>query len=700
MSIDELIHVGTTRHRVATLAATIAAFGGIGAWTLLPGSASASAAAVSAVTADRGTISVTVSGSGPISAGATFASSVSAAAKPTSAAATPAAATPAGVPVTPLVSGRLVNLLVTPGQAVRAGQPIAVLSDPTAAGNVLQAQIALRAAAAAVAGGANGASGLTLAQQRLAAITKPSQTTLTQAQLDVASAKLAYETLRKAPTPPTAAAIAAAKLTVTLSEQKLTALSQPPSQSSVLTAQLAVTQAQAKLNALYAAPPAPLASDVQAAQLALTLAQQQLAALTNPTPAETTAAQLAVSQAQAKLDSLRAAPPAPDAATLAAAQQELALAQQNLAALTAPLPTDATVAAARSNLQAANQALAALQGRSATDPPRIAAQQAVAQASQRLSDLVASPQLASLTQPQLDLTSAQAAQAALLKTPTPPSATALASARLAVTPATEKLVMAKRPDPATLTQAQLDLANAQITQQTDQLRLVAARDTLLLAQLHMQQLTVTTPTAGTVTGVIASPGTQVDPTAALISVADLQHLSVTINMTEFDVAHLKVGDAALVDVAALGGTSIPGRVTAIAPVGVSNSGVVQFPVTVSLSKTAAGIKPGMLASVQVTTAQARGAVRVPLDAISYSANGGKPQVTLLAPNGVKTPKTVTLGLAGPTLVQVVSGVTPGQRLTVPVQPAAAGGGNGTPTTPSGPAGIGVPPASANQGSQN
>jgi RND family efflux transporter MFP subunit len=267
-----------------------------------------------------------------------------------------------------------------------------------------------------------------------------------------------------------------------------------------------------------------------------------------------------------------------------------------------------------------------------------------------------------------------------------------------VTVATEKLVLARRPDPATLTQAQLDLANARTTQQTDQLKLVAARDTLLLAQLHAQQLTVTTPITGTVTGLLASPGTQVDPSVALISVADLQHLSVTINMTEFDVAHLKVGDAAVIDVAALGGTSIPGTVTSIAPVGVSNSGVVQFPVTVALTKTTSGIKPGMLASVQVTTAQARGAVRVPLDAISYSSGGGKPQVTLISSTGAKTVKPVTLGLAGPSLVQVVKGVAPGQQLAVPTLAAASVGG--TPTTSSGPAGIGVPPASANQGSQN
>jgi hypothetical protein len=90
-------------------------------------------------------------------------------------------------------------------------------------------------------------------------------------------------------------------------------------------------------------------------------------------------------------------------------------------------------------------------------------------------------------------------------------------------------------------------------------------------------------------------------------------------------------------------------------------------------------------------------VRIPLDAISYAGNG-KPQVTLLNPGGAKTTRPVTLGLAGPGLVQVVSGVTAGQRLAV-VLPAAAGTGSSTPAT-NGVPGIGVPAPSSSQGSGN
>jgi HlyD family secretion protein len=477
---------------MAAEAVALVALIGAALWILLPSSGSA-AANVVAVTADRGNIAVTVSGSGPVSAGSTPASA--AAAKPGSAAVVAAAAAaaagapPAGVSVTPLVSGRVAKVLVTPGQVVRVRQPIALLTDPTAADAVAQARNALATAStsASTSDGAGTASlSVTLARQHLAAVAVPSQSAVTQARLDLASAKLAYNHLRNTTTTP-------------------------------------------------------------------------------PTPAPTPAA--------------------------------------------------------------------------------------------------------------------------------------LADARLAIKLASQKLDAANRVDPAALTQAKLDLANAIASQRTDQLKLAAARRTFRLAVEHQQDLTVRTPVAGTVTSVLSAPTAQVDSATPIISVADLAHLSVTINMSEFDVARIKVGDVAAINVAAIGATSIPGRVTSIAPVGVSNSGVVQFPVTVALNRTAKGLMPGMLASVQVTTAQRLGVVRVPLDAITYGgANGNTPQVTVLGPTGGQTVRTVKLGLAGPSLVQVVSGVKPGDRLAVTVQPTPAGGSSSTPTS-SGPAGIGVPAPTpgANQG---
>jgi RND family efflux transporter MFP subunit len=435
--------------------------------------------------------------------------------------------------VTSLVSGRLLKVLVAPGQVVRVGQSIALLTDPTAADAVTQARIALNTASASVAGTSGGSvdAGLavTLAQQHLAALSVQAKPALTQARMDLATAEASYDTLVRGKSP-------------------------------------AVTQARIDLDS-----------------------------------------------AKVAYDSLRTASPPPTPAALAGARLAVTLANQKLE-----------------------------QARR-VDPA------------------------------------------------------ALASARLAIKLAGQKLALARRLDPAAVAQAKLDLATARVTRETDRLKLDAARSTLQLARLHQRQLTVRSPVAGTVTSMFASPGAQVDPSLPIVSVADLTHLSVTINMSEFDVANIKLGDRAVVDVAALGGTSIPGTVTSIASVGVSNSGVVQFPVTVALSRTVKGLRPGMLASVQVTTAQRRGVVRVPLDAISYAGNG-KPQVTMLSASGAKTTKTVTLGLAGPSLVQVVSGVTAGQRFAV-VLPSNAASSSSAPGT-NGVPGIGVPPASANQGNGN
>lgn len=702
--------------------ALVAAVAGVGVWYFYPSSSTAPVA-LQTTRASRGNVVVSVAGSGPVSAfGFSPASGTSApaGATPAQAAASSASGVTVGLPVFPSTTGQLVRLLVTPGEKVRAGQVVALLSDPAAASAIVQAQVGVQTAQLALSGApasaqevAAGQLAVDVARKKLGALsTPPKQTAVTKARLDLATAQAAYDALRKAPASPSATALTAAKLAITLAQQKLGVVYQPATQAAVLSAQEAVSQAQAKLNGLQAAPAGPLPSEVNSALLALTLAEQQLAALKNPTPADATAARLAVSQAQAKLDALRAAPAPPDPAALTAAQQGLAVANANLDAVTAPRASRSAVLVAQRDLRAANERLAALRGSSQFS----AAQQAVAQASQRLSGLVSSPALASMSQARIDLLNAKAAYETLRKAPVPPARTALDAAAMAVTLARQSLAqLSAPPDPSAVGQARLDLANARTALSAlqvkgvpatpaeialDQLKLQSARDALRVAELHQQSLVVRAPIPGTVTSILARPGVQVDATTPVLAIADLKRLFVSINMSEFDVANIRIGDRATVDVAALGGTSIAARVVAIAPVGVNNGGVVQFPVTVALTKAPVGLRPGMLASVTVVTAERKAVVRVPVDVIGTVASGdnaGESTVTSIDPAGRQRVHVVVLGLAGAGYVQVLKGVTPGERLVLPqvaVAPSGGGGGAGG----AGPAGIGVPPAQAdNQG---
>jgi RND family efflux transporter MFP subunit len=235
---------------------------------------------------------------------------------------------------------------------------------------------------------------------------------------------------------------------------------------------------------------------------------------------------------------------------------------------------------------------------------------------------------------------------------------------------------------------------AQITQDAAKVR--AAQAQLFAAQTMLAQTTVRAPIAGTVTAVSVSPGAQVDPTVAIASIADLRRLFVTVNMSEFDVANIKSGDRAIVDVGAVGGTTLAAKVVAVAPVGVSNAGVVQFPVTVAIGKPPFRLRPGMLATVEVITTERKGVLRVPLDTISTVAGGsndGQTEVTLLDKTGRQRMRFVDLGAAGPVYVEVLHGLKGGERIVVPqVAAGQSAGGAGTPP------GIGVP-ANQDQGNQ-
>ncbi len=93
------------------------------------------------------------------------------------------------------------------------------------------------------------------------------------------------------------------------------------------------------------------------------------------------------------------------------------------------------------------------------------------------------------------------------------------------------------------------------------------------------------------TAVLASPGASVDAVTPVVTLADLAHLAVRVDLSEFDAARVRAGLPAIVSVDALGGRSLAGRVVFEALAGVDNGGVVTFPARVEMPK-AAGVKPG------------------------------------------------------------------------------------------------------------
>lgn len=649
----------------------------------------AARAAQQTVTAARGDVVVAVGGvgrvvearqSGPIAVAGGTSTTGGGASTPSTATTAPPDS------VFPSASGHVARYLVQPGQRIAAGAPIALLDDggtaaisvAQARGDLASAQLELRQKQThdpsqglpALPAEVRAASlALQAARERARQIAHPRPADIASARLDVRKARADLETLLRRPLP---AALTAARLVVAAATQRLAKVERTPTAADVAAAGAELARAQADLDALLK-PGTPLASAVRAAQAVVDAANQKLAQLTRPNALDVASARAELAKAQADLDALQQPGSSATTSAVHAAQTAVDVATQRLAQVSGP-PNPVEVATAQSDLQKAQAELdTLLQSGTPLASAVRAAQAAVDVANQRVAQVGKGATPADVATARAELQTARSDQANLQR---PPTAGALTAGRFAVSVAERHLAQLLHPSAADLDSAQSDAAKAAADLEvllrrggpatpTDiaiaRVKLQAANAHLRTALLGASRLTVRTPVAGTVTGLLAARGAPADPSTPIATVADLRHLAVSVDLSEFDVAKVKRGDRALLAVDALGGKTLGGRVVFVALTGVDSGGVVNFPVRVALTRSAA-VKPGMNVSVKIIVAERRHVVRVPLEAVRGAT------VSVMSPSGPRT-RRVTLGLADNKQVEVTSGLRAGERVLLGAQGA-------------------------------
>ena len=300
-------------------------------------------------------------------------------------------------------------------------------------------------------------------------------------------------------------------------------------------------------------------------------------------------AELNLSNAQLKL---AAAKKGPTAEEIASAKASLASAEENLKALQAgPSANDIEVARLKYE-QAKDQLWSAQAKRDATmgDPRASGADKDAAQAS--VASATMAVEIARIqyeqaqkgpTDKDLRAAEAQVAQARLNLS------------KLMSTPAAEDIQTAEN----AVKQAQISL---------DQ------------AKLKLAPYTLTAPFDGTVARLSLQVGQMVNANAqvGLLSVPD--SFDITADMSEVDVARVKVGQEVDVTLDALPDRTFKGHVTKVATVGTSTQGVVNYPVTIHLDQADPGIKPGMTANASIIVDRRDNVLLVPSRAIRTQGN--------------------------------------------------------------------------------
>ncbi|MFF2148553.1 efflux RND transporter periplasmic adaptor subunit [Kitasatospora sp. NPDC058190] len=155
-------------------------------------------------------------------------------------------------------------------------------------------------------------------------------------------------------------------------------------------------------------------------------------------------------------------------------------------------------------------------------------------------------------------------------------------------------------------------------------------------------------------------------------------MQVTANFSELDSLKLKKGEAASVTLNAQSDTKLNATVLSVSSLPSSSSGgaagssAVQYAAMLQLSGDTSTLRTGLSATVQVITGEADNALSLPTSALS--GTGTSRTATVVHTDGSSERVTVGVGVEGDSTVQVVSGLTEGDKVELPT----TSGSNGFP----------------------
>jgi HlyD family secretion protein len=175
------------------------------------------------------------------------------------------------------------------------------------------------------------------------------------------------------------------------------------------------------------------------------------------------------------------------------------------------------------------------------------------------------------------------------------------------------------------------------------------------------------------------PGDAVTAGQGLFSIAGDNKYVVKAQVDEQDIINVRVGQAANITGQDFPGHVIPGHVMRIEPVAQkstdTSSTAMQVLTTIALDQSPPFLKDGMSADVDILTSNIPHSIVIPTAAINK--NGSNSSVYVVQ-RGIAKKRSVTLGRAGDSTTQVLSGLAPGDVIVAEKVPALTDGARVTP----------------------
>jgi RND family efflux transporter MFP subunit len=133
---------------------------------------------------------------------------------------------------------------------------------------------------------------------------------------------------------------------------------------------------------------------------------------------------------------------------------------------------------------------------------------------------------------------------------------------------------------------------------------------------------------------------------------------------EIDIYKVKLGEEAIIIVDALPDVELKGNVTFISPFGTRETGVVEFPVTISLEPTDIELKGGLTATADIIVEKHENVLLVPNRSIKGSPGDYWVEVVLDEKTMTTEKRPVELGVQNEQSSEVISGLSEGEKIIV------------------------------------
>lgn len=186
------------------------------------------------------------------------------------------------------------------------------------------------------------------------------------------------------------------------------------------------------------------------------------------------------------------------------------------------------------------------------------------------------------------------------------------------------------------------------------IRTIAAKQ-----DLGRSRFPLNAPISGTVVERTGSIGATVGSDANVFKIVDLSSVWIDANVFEKDLGRVRLGEAVNITVPSLPNAKFSGRVILISSVVDPDTRTVK--VRTEVTNPGGELKPDMFANVEIVTAGRTSAVTVPLSAVLDDA--GK-SVVFVADGAEFKKREVTLGLKSNDRVEIVEGLTAGDKVVV------------------------------------